>query len=68
MEEIYCRECGSQLVEHFTGKYDPFNGSKIKSKHCPNLQCENGCEFAGHIFPFFSNKCVRCGYENINCF
>jgi hypothetical protein len=59
--EKYCKRCGSELVEHFSGMYNPHNGERIIGKHCPNLNCDEGCEYAGHIFPWYSHRCKRCG-------
>lgn len=49
-------------------KYNTETGEQIKGKHCPNLQCEKGCEFAGHQWGKWfnmqpSNHCTRCGYK-----
>lgn len=63
----YCLYCGSLLEEHLTNRYNGETGEQRKERHCPNLDCQEGCEFAGHQwgkFWKFENweKCQRCGY------
>lgn len=63
----FCRKCGTKLEEHkSTSSFDGKTGKPITRKHCTNLQCKEGCEYAGHqwgsIWTLSHEKCKRCGH------
>lgn len=62
MDNSYCSECGNKLIEHLIKKFDVSTGTQLKGMHCPNLKCEKGCGFEGHIVGIFGSTCKRCGY------
>lgn len=63
MKDKFCRECGSKLEEHCINSYDPKTGKREKDQHCTNKNCEQGCEYVGHIWKFLYSGCKRCGYQ-----
>jgi len=60
----YCTECGLELEDFFTGRFDSATGEKLKRKDCLNEKCERGCRRIGHQYNFwgFGSTCRRCGY------
>lgn len=66
MKEIkkkYCYNCGTLEVKNPTGKFSTKTGKPLFETHCPNLNCELGCDYAGHIYKFLSDTCKRCGHN-----
>ena len=64
-KRIYCRECGTKLENHFTKMFNEYTGKQEIDTHCPNLKCEKGCNFVGHVWNHFGtgNTCKRCGLK-----
>ena len=51
INEKFCENCGIQLKERLSKKYDSDTGEKFKEKYCPNVSCIRGCEDnGGHIY------------------
>jgi len=66
---IFCRECGSRLEKHDLNQFDELTGERVSGYHCPNLKCQVGCEFEGHVFKLFRACCQRCGgYRHSDCY
>lgn len=61
-EKTFCRECGSPLVIHLRNKWNEYSGERLIGKHCPNLNCEEGCGYEGHKMQLFTDRCKRCSY------
>lgn len=66
-KKIYCRKCGSKLVETECNYYDEYTGEKVHQMTCPNKKCECYCDFWGHDYKnrhwwCYETECKKCGY------
>lgn len=66
--KLYCKKCGTKLIEFEDDGFDEETGEKVFSMACPNETCEAHCHFFGHVWRRYGwwhcdVECARCGYR-----